>query len=319
MGKLLQIPVVAFSARCDSTDAVEDFFSKQWGQVHRLSRQEGLTFWHSDFFHFAGMTLLSARSDGAYSFDTEIPSQNVQIVIPKSDCHSLTRAGHLTYHCRLGHGTIIDMRQVTRGQTSGNWSDIQLSIPYPMIERAVGNNLGYQVKNRVMFEPVFSLLDPRHQFFADFLQNLFETTSRSNDFALSPIAISSTTDAIINYIVHFFIHNYSDAFQAQKPSAELSRLSRAVDFMHAHLKDPIVVEDIANAVDVSVRSLQLWFRQHYGCTPMQYLRRLRLLRVHEEIKASGAQANARRIALRWGFVHWRLFKSYYRAEFGSDP
>lgn len=316
---MIEIPVVAFSARCDSVSAVEDFFAHQWGQVYRLTSQENLSFWHADFYHFADLTLLSARSDGGYGFTAQVPSQNMQIIIPRSDCHSLTRAGHDTYHCRLGFGTVVDMRQVTRGHTSGGWSDIQLSMPYPKVERAIVRNLGYQPKKRIAFEPVFSLADPRHSFFASYLQSLFETTMRSPDFGASPLALSSTADAIMQYVVNFLQHNYSDSLHSAAASAESSKLMRATDFMAAHLQDPIVVEDVANAVGVSVRSLQLAFRGRFDCTPMQYLRRLRLQKVQEELAAIGPQAHVKRIAMRWGFAHWRLFKAYYRNEFGRDP
>ncbi|MDP2800910.1 MAG: AraC family transcriptional regulator [Phreatobacter sp.] len=314
-----EIPVVAYSARCDSADAVEHFFARQWGQVHRLTSQENLSVWHADFYHFAGLTLLSARSDGAYSFITEIPSQNVQIVVPRSDCHSVTRAGHDTHHSRLGFGTVIDMRQVTRGQVGSGWSGTQLSVPYPMIEQAVARNLGYLLKKRVVFEPTFSLSDPRQNFFASYLHSLHETATRSPEFGASPLAISSTVDAIMQYVVNFLHHSYSEHVHSAVGSVEASKLMRAIDFMAAHLHEPIVVEDVANAVGISVRSLQLAFRDKFDCTPMQHLRRLRLKQVHDEIAAIGPQANVKRIAMRWGFAHWRLFKTYYRNEFGRDP
>jgi AraC-like DNA-binding protein len=316
---MLEIPVVAFSARCDSLEAVEDFFVHQWGQVHRLASQENLSFWHADFYHFSGLTLLSARSDGAYSFTTEVPSQNMQIVIPRSDCHAVTRAGHDTYHCRPGFGTVIDMRQVTRGQTSGGWSDVQLSMPYAVIERAVSRNLGYQPKKRIVFEPAFSLSDPRHSFFASYLQSLFDATAHLPEFRASPLAIASTADAIMQYVANFLRHTYSEHMHSAAASAESSKLMRATDFMAAHLHEPIVVEDVANAAGVSIRALQMAFRDKFDCTPMQYLRRLRLLRVQDEVAAIGPHANVKRIAMRWGFAHWRLFKTYYRNEFGRDP
>jgi AraC family transcriptional regulator len=53
-------------------------------------------------------------------------------------------------------------------------------------------------------------------------------------------------------------------------------LEQAKDFLHSHFSESIVLENIAQAVGVHPVHLTRVFRQNYGCTIGEYVRRLRL-------------------------------------------
>jgi transcriptional regulator GlxA family with amidase domain len=53
---------------------------------------------------------------------------------------------------------------------------------------------------------------------------------------------------------------------------------------------------------------------------MAYLRRLRLARVHEELRTSDPrQTSVGEVAYRWGFTHLGRFAGTYRAQYGVSP
>lgn len=62
-------------------------------------------------------------------------------------------------------------------------------------------------------------------------------------------------------------------------------LRRAVAFVDDNAHVDISVADIAAAVRVTPRALQLLFRRHRGCTPTAYLRSVRLHHAHLELTA----------------------------------
>ena len=81
------------------------------------------------------------------------------------------------------------------------------------------------------------------------------------------------------------------------------------------------VEDIAAASHVTARALQLAFRRHLDTTPMAYVRRVRLQRLHQELRhadpADGATVTA--AAARWGFQQMGRLSAQYRDLFGESP
>lgn len=107
---------------------------------------------------------------------------------------------------------------------------------------------------------------------------------------------------------------------AETPAPPSKTISRAIEYMRAHLHETITPADVASAVHVSVRALQEGFRKHLGTTPMTHLRDLRLDAVHTELlTAVPGQSNVSEIAHQWGVSHMGRFARDYRERFGVAP
>lgn len=81
-----------------------------------------------------------------------------------------------------------------------------------------------------------------------------------------------------------------------------------------------MLSDIAEHVYVTPRTLQYMFRQRLDCTPMDYLRKVRLHRAHHDLlRATRESTTVTQIANRWGFAHIGRFAAYYREIYGRSP
>lgn len=97
-------------------------------------------------------------------------------------------------------------------------------------------------------------------------------------------------------------------------------LKRAVDFMERNVENDIALGDIAEAIHVTPRAVQYMFRKHLGTTPLQYLRRARLHRAHQDlIRGDRMHDTVTGIAARWGFLHSGRFAVLYRETYGQSP
>ncbi|MBT0772892.1 AraC family transcriptional regulator [Kineosporia sp. J2-2] len=98
-------------------------------------------------------------------------------------------------------------------------------------------------------------------------------------------------------------------------------LRRAVAHMHAHSDQPLTLTQIAEAAGISARALQSAFTRHHGCTPMGYLRRIRLERAHRELEAADPAHGdtVAGIARRWGFGNPGRFAAAYRQAYDVHP
>src|ERR1700728_5196376 len=102
--------------------------------------------------------------------------------------------------------------------------------------------------------------------------------------------------------------------------ASTAMAKRAIDLMHAHPETPWSTAELARATGVSARALQRAFERSGQPSPMMYLRRLRLHRVHAELAASSPDSvTVTMIAGRWGFMHLGRFAGQYRQLFGETP
>ncbi|RDH74471.1 helix-turn-helix domain-containing protein [Mycolicibacterium moriokaense] len=97
-------------------------------------------------------------------------------------------------------------------------------------------------------------------------------------------------------------------------------LRRAMAFIDDNADRDISLADIADEIHITPRGLQYMFRRHLDCTPMDYLRRVRLHHAHEELLASDRmRTTVGQIAARWGFAHAGRFAVYYRQMYGQSP
>lgn len=95
---------------------------------------------------------------------------------------------------------------------------------------------------------------------------------------------------------------------------------RALEFVHAHLRESFSAADVAQAAGVSLRTLQYEFSSHLGMGPMTMVRRERLRGAQDELRRSlvGGTTVAD-VAARWGFLDTKYFSRLYHREFGECP
>ncbi len=126
--------------------------------------------------------------------------------------------------------------------------------------------------------------------------------------------------ALMTGLLEAYPNSYSAALSGQRAADLAPRLvRRAEEFMQAHLDRPLAVEDLAAAVGVSVRSLQMAFLKFRGTSPMATLRALRLARAHADLQNPKSGDTVTTIATRWGFLHFGRFAALYRARYGQSP
>ncbi|KQM38626.1 MULTISPECIES: helix-turn-helix transcriptional regulator [unclassified Microbacterium] len=112
---------------------------------------------------------------------------------------------------------------------------------------------------------------------------------------------------------------YVDALQRSHQRRAAPRtVRRAIAHIEAHAKEPLTLEDIAVASGISSRGLQHAFRRALDTTPMEYLRLVRVVGAHEELRA-GVPVSVAEVARRWGFSSASRFARYHREHYGQNP
>ncbi|WP_123592387.1 AraC family transcriptional regulator [Salinisphaera orenii] len=93
-----------------------------------------------------------------------------------------------------------------------------------------------------------------------------------------------------------------------------------VEFIDAHPEGPIDIDTLARCANVSRRALYTLFKRHTGESPMVFVRRRRLERARDQLRAAvGETDTVTAIALTHGFTHLSRFAAEYRRAFGERP
>ena len=94
-------------------------------------------------------------------------------------------------------------------------------------------------------------------------------------------------------------------------------VQRAVAVCEAHAQEPLAMADLARAAGVSTSHLNALCREHLGCGPATYHRRLRL--GHAERLLRNPYFQVAEVASHCGFTDTNYFIRLFRAEYGTTP
>ncbi|EJT04464.1 AraC family transcriptional regulator [Rhizobium sp. CCGE 510] len=233
--------------------------------------------------------------------------------------------------CGLIHGQVTTTAmpgQILLGQTheadrfwvqgADHWSE-GLHIDWPVIARSVGELLELPVSRSLEFVPQVDESSPA----GVLLHNLVETIisgMRGNGVLLqSPIAITNLTEALGRLIVRTMPHRLSAQLEKKTFTPAPRHVRRAIDYMYENIGRPITISMVAQAANVSVRTLENGFRTFKDATPAGYLRMLRLRAVREELLDPCNQQSIKDVCLKWGFFHAGRFSAMYRSVYAEAP
>ncbi|MFD5597210.1 helix-turn-helix transcriptional regulator [Streptomyces griseorubiginosus] len=137
-----------------------------------------------------------------------------------------------------------------------------------------------------------------------------------------PLVASTAAQHLAATVLATFPNTASaDPTGPDRQDAHPAALRRAVAFIEGHPDRPLTVAEIAEAAHVSVRALQYAFRRHLECTPLAYVRQVRLAQAHAELASADPETGATvtEIAARWGFSHPGRFATLYRRTYARSP
>lgn len=98
-----------------------------------------------------------------------------------------------------------------------------------------------------------------------------------------------------------------------------STLDDLVDYIRSHLHESITLTDLEAQSNYTGRHLQSLFRDKFGCTPMQFVRKQRLNAAMERMREARAGDTVARIARDCGYRHVSNFSTDFYKAFGVNP
>ncbi|MDE0853186.1 MAG: AraC family transcriptional regulator [Nevskia sp.] len=144
------------------------------------------------------------------------------------------------------------------------------------------------------------------------------TDYAASGIVLPPSAVENLDDFLVSLVLSQHPHNYSeDLNRPQKAPAP--RLIREAERLMREGGAEQTTSRIAAELKVSLRTLQMGFRDEHGCTPNEFLRRVRIHKAREALLAPEPGTSVTEVAVANGFLHLARFSAYYRETFGESP
>ncbi|MBO0750609.1 MAG: AraC family transcriptional regulator [Bradyrhizobiaceae bacterium] len=114
-------------------------------------------------------------------------------------------------------------------------------------------------------------------------------------------------------------HNYSHLLECDQPRPAPWQVRRVEDYITANWNRPITVEALASASGASARSIFKAFKEARNCSPMAFVKSIRLQHAREMLQRPEATTTVVSTAFACGFLNPGHFARDYRLAFGELP
>lgn len=143
----------------------------------------------------------------------------------------------------------------------------------------------------------------------------------SIDIGAPDFVLESLEELVLRQLLATATSNFSTRLQGNPRPARPRNITRVIDVIESEPGTPHTVTSLASVAGVSVRSLQAFFSEHLGITPMEYLRKVRLSRCRSAFQQAepGDGQTVADIAFQHGFSHLPRFAAAYRKQYGESP
>jgi AraC-like DNA-binding protein len=186
------------------------------------------------------------------------------------------------------------------------------------VERELARLLGRPLDSPLMFDLGMNTRTPEARSWLRSVKFLRQEVEQGSPLLDDRRHIDQIERMVISQLLLTQHHNYSKALTLTAATSSCTiRLAR--ELIEAHHQEPLTVVDMAEAVGVSVRTLQTNFVRELGVSPMAYLRELRLGAARTELKAASTDTTVTRVALNHGYSHFGRFSVEYKRRFGESP
>lgn len=258
-----------------------------------------------------------------YGSDVRIQPDNL------TDCYLVQIPLHGTAEVRSSSAEVVSSPTVASILGPDNQYDMLwragnrqliVKLDRTAVEQHLHKSLGVPLGSQLRFQLDMDLTAPLIRSWRSVVNLLSTEVENDGTIPAEPLAMREMERLLLTQLFLAQPNNYSGALHSPPARLVPRVIQRAADLIEAHAAEPLTVEDIAVAVNVSVRALQDGFRSAFDTTPTNYLREVRLRKAHADLMAADPSAiTVTDVAVRWGFLHLGRFSVMYRARFGESP
>lgn len=115
-------------------------------------------------------------------------------------------------------------------------------------------------------------------------------------------------------------HNYRAELMSEAAAPKPHHIKKAQAYILENARDALTPEDIAREACVSLRSIYAGFQTYLHCTPMTYVKNVKLDKINEELNHGNATTTSiSEVVSKYGIASLGNFSASYRRRFGELP
>ncbi|GAA0788787.1 AraC family transcriptional regulator [Marinobacterium sediminicola] len=214
-------------------------------------------------------------------------------------------------------GVVLNPTQRLKMHYDSQCDQLMLRIDRRELERICSRYLGHSVKQPVQFDCHLNWRDSPA--WIHMLEYITQMQRDLPECLQQPLITRQLEELVISTLLSQQVNNYSEELSGDYRPLAPRHVKRVEEYIEAHAQESLTPAMLAEIADVSVRTLYAGFREFRHMSPMEFLRNVRLQRIHEALSRQDNHESVTDIAMHWGFTHMGRFSQEYQKLFGEKP
>ncbi|MFC3052407.1 AraC family transcriptional regulator [Kordiimonas pumila] len=200
-----------------------------------------------------------------------------------------------------------------------NSQHFTVRLPKELVDNYLQKLIGSKPRTPLEFagvehtNPAFALM------WKDFILHFFRQIENAGELLANSRLSDQYFDTMIEMLLSNQQHNYSHMLSMGCSTPLPRHVRRATILIEESVDQHIVIGDLAAQVGVSVRCLQNGFREFLGMPPAEYVRQIRLKKLHTALQNAQKNETVSNLMLDVGIYNFGRFASYYKELYGCTP
>jgi AraC-like DNA-binding protein len=230
--------------------------------------------------------------------------------------HPLTEAN--SFDTRPGDSYVVDCSRTDYWNIAdGHDLQLNLTIPHSLMEETAARWYGFVPgddlwKKRLIFSA-------GHSAWLSLLDYATRSLDASHNRVVNPLIERRIEETICLELLRNWAECAELNLETGSRSAAPYYVREAEHLMSDHAVEAPSILEIAGKIGVTARTLSEGFRRFRGITPHDFLKRQRLLSLHDALLNAQPGETVSAIAASRGYVNFGALSASYRKQFGESP
>ncbi len=320
MGSAELCPPKRFTIESNDRDELSEYFSERVSKVavSPISRTNGVAI-SATVVPLGKMVAFEVDIPLGARFRQREDLDGIFVFLPTSGERARWTRGRREIVCGPSAGFLGPMNESDTMDCPGQWAHLALKVPSDQIARNLSHLLDRPIVSPLEFDPAIDLGAAPAKAVASMARLALTPIEGGAFLSTSPLAAAQFSESVTLHLLENFRHNYSDALSNGNYALKPKHVRRAIDFMREHAGQPLTLQDIAAAADVSVRALHYGFQKFVGESPFEHLRQIRLEAAYADLMHAPESVSIAEIARKWGFPNPGRFAQLCKTCYGRSP
>jgi AraC-like DNA-binding protein len=203
-------------------------------------------------------------------------------------------------------------------QYGANFEQFIFRVKPSALQAKLSAVVGMPIARNIEFVTPSHFANPSLQRLKRMLEFMAHELER-DDNNVPPAAIAEFEQLLIVSFLLGNQHNFSDLMMREQPRPAPWQVRLVEEYIDANWNRPITVEALAAAAGASTRSVFKAFRESRECSPMAFVKSIRLGHAHRMLQQPNPTTTVVSVAYACGFLNPGHFARDYRLAFGELP